>query len=472
MLKSMYKTVQSCVRWQTDFSNFFECPSGLKQGCILSGINFSLFINEVAHKVNCNGKHGVQILPGLQEFFMLLFADDICLISTTPAGLQNQINNLQTASGYLGLSVNLDKTKVMVFRKGGRLSKYEKWFFNGSKIEIVNKYTYLGFTLTTKLSFNVALGEVVGRAKGRVVEILRTMWNLGTTDLCMFFKLFDAQVKPMMLYAAEVWGYAHLNTIETVHMFACKRFLNVNIRTPNIMVYGDLGRYPLYVDSTLYVIRYWLKLQKMALSRIPKQVYTMWCNRILGREGDANERHNWAYAVKQCLDLHGFSHVWIYGGVGDEKLFLKLFKQRMVDCFQQDWEYKLNNSERYETYRSFKSLFRPEKYLVQITLRKFRTAFARFRFGVNQLNINKRFTNDLVLCPSCACPETETHFLLECPLYSELREKYIFKFYRQANNFQPLLFLMQNTRESVTRSVAMFIFYALKEREIRITNFA
>jgi hypothetical protein len=253
-------------------------------------------------------------------------------------------------------------------------------------------------------------------------------------------------------------------------MFACKKFLNVNIKTPNVMIYGDLGRYPLYVDSTLYVIRYWLKLQKMALNRLPKQVYNMWFNKILGRERNTNERQNWAYAVKQCLDKYGFSHVWINGGVVDEKCFLKIFKQRMIDCFQQDWEHKLNNSERYETYRSFKSLFRPEKYLVQITIKKFRAAFARLRFGVNQLNINKRYNNDVVLCLYCSCPETEIHFLLECPLYSELREKYIFKFYRQKGNFQPLLFLMQNTRESVTRSVAMFIFYALKERDTIMTR--
>jgi hypothetical protein len=42
----------------------------------------------------------------------------------------------------MGLSVNLDITKVMVFRKGGRLSKYEKWFYNGMNIEIVNKYIW------------------------------------------------------------------------------------------------------------------------------------------------------------------------------------------------------------------------------------------------------------------------------------------------------------------------------------------
>jgi hypothetical protein len=161
----------------------------------------------VALNVSSNGKHGFQFLPGLQEIFLLLFADDICLISTTPAGLQNQIENLEKASETLGLKVNLDKTKIMVFRRGGRISKKERWFYKGKEIELVNKYKYLGFYLTTKLSFDLALEEVVGRAKGKVVEILRTLWNLGSTDIFLFVKLLDAQVKPMLLYASEIWVY-------------------------------------------------------------------------------------------------------------------------------------------------------------------------------------------------------------------------------------------------------------------------
>jgi hypothetical protein len=88
---------------------------------MLSPVIFSLLINEVALNVSSNGKHGFQFLPGLQEIFLLLFADDIFLISTTPAGLQNQIENLEKASETLGLKVNLDKTKIMVFRRGGRI---------------------------------------------------------------------------------------------------------------------------------------------------------------------------------------------------------------------------------------------------------------------------------------------------------------------------------------------------------------
>jgi hypothetical protein len=165
----------------------------------------------------------------------------------------------------------------------------------------------LGFYLTTKLSFDLALEEVVGRAKGKVVEILRTLWNLGSTDIFLFVKLLDAQVKPMLLYASEIWVYTRWEVVETVHMFQCKRFLSVTTNTPNIIIYGDLGRFPLYVDGILSVIRYWFKIQYMTPCRLPKQAYTMLFNRISGLEGDANERQNWAFVVKDC-----FRQIWIF----------------------------------------------------------------------------------------------------------------------------------------------------------------
>ena len=50
------------------------------------------------------------------------------------------------------LSINTEKSKVMVFRKGGFLGKNEKWFLEGNEVEVVTSYTYLGYTFTTKLS--------------------------------------------------------------------------------------------------------------------------------------------------------------------------------------------------------------------------------------------------------------------------------------------------------------------------------
>ena len=77
ILKAMYNSVKSCVRWGANLSQFFECPQRVKQGCLLSPLIFSLLISEVAEYVRKNGKHGIQLLPSLEEIFLLLFADDI-----------------------------------------------------------------------------------------------------------------------------------------------------------------------------------------------------------------------------------------------------------------------------------------------------------------------------------------------------------------------------------------------------------
>ena len=77
--------------------------------------------------------------------------DDLALSSSTAMGLQNQLNHLNSVYKEHSLSINTEKSKVMVFRKGGFLGKNEKWFLEGNEVEVVNSYTYLGYTFTTKL---------------------------------------------------------------------------------------------------------------------------------------------------------------------------------------------------------------------------------------------------------------------------------------------------------------------------------
>ena len=59
--------------------------------------------------------------------FILLLANDIVLLSETVIGLQTQLNNLKNAANELQLKVNLDKSNIVVFRKGGYLAARERW---------------------------------------------------------------------------------------------------------------------------------------------------------------------------------------------------------------------------------------------------------------------------------------------------------------------------------------------------------
>ena len=112
-LRAMYSLVLSCVRCNPRNSDYFNCMQELKQGCLISPILFSFVINELASEI-LRRKHGIQLLPREIELFLLMFADDIALLSSTPVGLQNQLNEV---ANRLGLLVNLEKTKKVVFKK-------------------------------------------------------------------------------------------------------------------------------------------------------------------------------------------------------------------------------------------------------------------------------------------------------------------------------------------------------------------
>ena len=127
-------------------------------------------------------------------------------MSDTIVGLQNQLDVLARNCARLDLHVNLDKSNIVIFGNGGYIAKREKWFYNGQNITIVNSYKYLGLFLTTRMTFSNALNEMANKARKGVTDIFRTLWRLGDFSAPIFFKMFDAQIKPMLLYGSEIWG--------------------------------------------------------------------------------------------------------------------------------------------------------------------------------------------------------------------------------------------------------------------------
>ena len=188
------------------------------------------------NEIFAKARHGIPLGPTDIELFLLLFADDLTFLASTVIGLQNQLSVLSVAAERLCLTVNLDKSKVIVFRKGGFLVAKEKWFLGGAVLEVVNKYKYLGLTFSTGHSFAAAMEDTSIRAKKSTLEVLRALKKINCNSPEVFFKLFDAQIVPILLHAAEIWCYRNYEQIERVHLFACKKSLHVRNKTPNGVV--------------------------------------------------------------------------------------------------------------------------------------------------------------------------------------------------------------------------------------------
>ncbi len=74
------------------------------------------------------------------------------------------------------------------------------------------------------------------------------------------------------------------------------------------------------------------------------------------------------------------------------------------------------------------------------------------------------------MCPFCpGVLEDEIHFLFICPVYAEVRYKYLKEFTN--NDAEPSLnSVFENPSIDANRKVAMFAFYALKHREKELAS--
>ncbi len=86
MLRKIYESVKSCVRVNSEYTDFFESHMGLKQGEPLSPLLFLFFINDMENYISSDNIDAVNIEE--LKIYLLLFADDTVLFSYTKEGLQ------------------------------------------------------------------------------------------------------------------------------------------------------------------------------------------------------------------------------------------------------------------------------------------------------------------------------------------------------------------------------------------------
>ena len=104
---------------------------------------FGLFVDGLEQHLMDTLGHNAPSLSGVL-IPLLLYADDLTIMSTTPEGLQRQLNALQLFCEQRQLSVNLAKTKVVTF---GSRARCQAFTFNDSEVERIQSYKYLGFEL-------------------------------------------------------------------------------------------------------------------------------------------------------------------------------------------------------------------------------------------------------------------------------------------------------------------------------------
>jgi hypothetical protein len=112
----------------------FSCGIGVKQGCPLSPLLFGLYLDGLEKHLDAlDGDSPPQLADIVVK--LLLYVDDLALMSETPQGLQKQIDALSEFCVERQLVINVRKTKVVVFEKCR--SAAPEFTYRGTTIERV-----------------------------------------------------------------------------------------------------------------------------------------------------------------------------------------------------------------------------------------------------------------------------------------------------------------------------------------------
>lgn len=250
--------------------------------------------------------------------------------------------------------------------------------------------------------------------------------QFGPLSINVLFKIFDSKILPILTYGSEVWFGHESMDIERVHHDFCKYVLKITRQAPNAFVRGELGRYRIYNTRCMKLIKYWLRLLHLPNSRFPKVCYKLQCKWL-----DAKTQTNcWAREVRDVLLRSGFCYAWYNQGVGNERLFLRNFEQKLTDIDISFWYSEVENMSRLRTYRILKARFCCESFLQDNLFQTHKQILVKFRGGLLDFRVNTgRFESvpyDQRICPICKSEiENEYHFLLVCPYYDHLRQKFI-----------------------------------------------
>ena len=270
-------------------------------------------------------------------------------------------------------------------------------------------------------------------------------------------------IKPILTYGAEIWGFQESSFTENVQNNFCKKYLKLPVCTTNAFACGECGRYPLYVDYFCKCIKYWLRLTRMNRDRIPYKCYKML------RRLDEVGRNTWATNVKNLLFSYGYGYVWMNEEVGDINMFIRAFKQRIVDCSKQDWHAKLLESDKARHYRFIMPTLQTANYLKFNLPIKYQIALSKLRCSVHKLKVETGRHDDIAyenrLCTLCDYNqvEDEFHFVMICPVYENLRITYIPSLENGERNTETFYTLFNDNYQN-TLNIAMFIFHAFNLR--------
>ena len=475
LIKNMYSNTLYCCKTDNILGEPFLSKIGVKQGDSLSPTLFNIFVDDIKSYFDFNKSNPVT----LDKIFLnhLLYADDLVLISESPTGLQHCVDALQRFCGDWSLSVNTQKTKIMILSKFKNRSVIDKYnfYFGSHTLESVQTYKYLGITLDNRGKTKIAAEELAIKARKAYFALKSKIPYPNFISVEKWIKLYNTLILPIMSYGSEIWitdFNFNLDSLDKLHFekvqnMIMKNILGVHSRASNLALRTEMGLNPVSIKSYILMHKYYLRLVAVESKHeqkfdILKEAFEV--EKSLYRD----KTFSWLSTLYKIKDTIMIPNLEISSFEFKSSLenFYKDKILRQLDFI------KNNNEGKLCFYSKISSSFELKDYLKYNLKKSDRSWITKIRISAHPLAIETgRYSRPKIPASNRTCKfctntvEDEVHFILKCPKYKHLREKIkIFK-----DNDVDTEKLLNPSTEANAREICIYLREAFKIRSLDST---
>ena len=446
-ITKIYENPKSCVQLNGTLTDWFSVSSGVRQGDSLSPILFAIYINDLYDEIaECDA--GISI--GGEKLHMLLYADDIVMVSPNAEKAQKQLNVLTSWCAKCRMQINAKKSQILHIRNYQKPRSTTELHCCGQKLDYTDQYKYLGYILQENMSEKnmvEALTTSASRSFGRIVNSFKKLKNMGIKT---YETLYESYVLSIANYAAGVWGFGEFQQPQVLQNRIQRFFLGVHAFAPVAATNMEFDWLSMKFLRWLEIIRYYNRLVDLPDHRWPKKILR-W-DRSLRTEGWFNQvQHIVSYANME-LDPDS-----------DCQIDLDILKARLLKLNRQRWRLESYEKSKLRTFVDICDHEKPRVIIEANLPRNHRSLVTKLKIGTLPLKLETGRWKDTPLekrlCLACDqnLLESEYHFVIHCDAYRDTRTEF----------FQEVV---NNTDLPVYGSEPVIMRTLLDESVIRITG--
>ena len=419
-IRAAYEDLSGEVKVGEVLSESFGMTCGLRQGCVLSPLLFSLYINSLVEKLKAAGA-GVVCRGRL--ITALLYADDAVLFADNEEGMRVSLEALSGWCKQWSVEVNVEKCGVMHMRRRGVKRTGEKFYVESKEIKVVEEYKYLGCVINEQLGSRRMVEERAKAGARALSEWLRKCRvAVGEVRGETFVKLMEVLVGSVLMYGAEVWGGGgQLGPIEGVQMRAARIFLGVGRLHPLVSLQYEMNMMPLKWEGMKRCIEFWVTVMRMNEDRLLKVVMLEALER--------GSKVKWVQNLKQSLEMFGWGAICVEDlrglSMGEVRKVLMDVAWREV---RSGWK---KEAQRHPKLERIGSLIEQEceGRGMMVKCKRRRRRLVKLRGGTAELEVEtgrwRGVRREERICKNCRGGEVEDvrHLVMRCTYVEEEREK-------------------------------------------------